>query len=189
MQVRTGFILIGSFLLSPFTWAYAVGDGELSLWTIKYSAPTLFEDGYTVEGKAKAFTGRFLFKDGILKSLEGQVPVKSLSSGLEARDESIRDLLFKAEDGQLPDVRFEVKDVPCEQEGEFWRCAATGKLSVQGEWQTVSTDIYISTYQGRPWLHAEGTIQLSNYAFYAKGSKALKVADRVDLSIDLLGQN
>jgi polyisoprenoid-binding protein YceI len=171
------------------TSAYAItsGDSALSLWQIAYTAPTRYADGYTVHGKARSFRGSFRFENGQLLALDGVVPVSSLSSGLSARDASMRELVFHTADGRTPDLEFKAKPASCQPQEKGWVCAVEGSFKIRDEWQPVAGTVHIGEYQGRTWLHAEGTLQLSKYNFYAAGPAALKVADRVDVALDLLG--
>lgn len=172
--------------ISHSIFASTLGNSALHLWQIKYSAPTRFADGYTVTGTAQNFNGSFTFDQGHLESLTGSVPVLALSSGLASRDASIRELVF-GESAHEETIEFRSDPTDCTKQDAFWVCNVTGYLKIRNEWQPLSGQGYISDYQGRLWLHAEGSIQLSKYSFYASGPAALKVADRVDLSVDLLG--
>jgi polyisoprenoid-binding protein YceI len=163
------------------------GDSALSLWQIAYTAPTRYADGYTVQGKARSFRGSFRFENGQLLSLEGTVPISSLNSGLSSRDESVRELVFQTSDHRTPDLEFKAKPTMCQPQDKGWVCAVEGSFKIRDEWQPVAGTVHIGDYQGRTWLHAEGTLYLSKFAFYASGPAALKVADRVDVAIDLLG--
>lgn len=181
-RMMTSFLILGTG-----AFASTSGDSTLSLWQISYTAPTRYADGYTVRGKARSFKGSFRFENGQLLSLEGVVPISSLNSGLSSRDESVRELLFQTVDHRTPDLEFKSKPAACQQQDKGWVCAIEGSFKIRDEWQPVAGTVYVSEYQGRPWLHAEGTLYLSKYNFYASGPAALKVADRVDVAIDLLG--
>lgn len=186
MRARTH--VVSSFMLaSTAAFAQTSGHSELSLWQIAYTAPTRYADGYTVKGKSKAFQGSFRFENGNLLSLEGMVPVSSLSSGLSSRDASIRELLFKTANGELPDLAFRAEPTTCIAVEQTWECPVRGTFKIRDEWQPVSGKVQISDYQGRRWLHAEGQLRLSTYDFYAGSPAALKVADQVDVVLDLLG--
>jgi polyisoprenoid-binding protein YceI len=184
LRIISKILLLGS---ASSLFAQTSGDSELNLWQMTYTAPTRFADGYTVKGKARKFQGSFRFAAGKLESLQGTVAVSSLSSGLDSRDESIRELVFKTADGRLPDLAFQAEPTDCKAQGTDWTCEVKGQFRIRDEWKPVTSLVYISQYQGRLWLHADGTIKLSDYSFYAPGPEALKVADRVDVVIDLLG--
>ncbi len=173
--------------LASAAFAETSGDSELKLWQITFTAPTRYEDGYTVKGKAKEFAGSFHFEDGRLLKLEGRVHVSSIKKGLEARDASMREVVFTGSDGRMPDVAFRAKPTSCASDGEGWSCQVQGEFQIRDEWQAVAVDVYLSEYQGQAWLHAEGKLKLSQYDFYATGSSTLKVADEISVVIDLLG--
>lgn len=180
-------VLKATCLLCTSAFASTSGDSSLTLWQIAYTAPTRYADGYTVQGKARSFLGSFRFENGQLLSLEGVVPISSLNSGLSARDESVRELVFQTSDRRMPDLEFKSKPTMCQPQDKGWVCAVQGSFKIREEWQPVAGTVHIGEYQGRTWLHAEGTLYLSKFAFYANGPAALKVADRVDVAIDLLG--
>ena len=181
-------VIFAVLLISSVSYASTSGDSSLSLWQVAYKATTRYDDGYTVRGKAKSFQGSFRFENGKLLSLEGVVPVASLNSGLSSRDASIRELLFQAADGSIPDLAFKSEPSTCEALDKGWVCQVKGAFKIREEWQPVAGTVHISDYQGRTWLHAEGTLRLSQFAFYATSSAALKVADQVDVVLDLLGE-
>ena len=177
----------GALLLTSVAYATPLGDRPLQLWQISYSAPTRFADGYTVSCSAQTFDGAFSFQDGKLTSLHGHVPVISLSSGLASRDASIRELVFGSQEDPQASIEFQAQPAECQQDGEVWICNVQGSFRIRDEWRPLAGVGYISVYNGRLWLHTQGQIKLSDFGFYAEGPAALKVADIVNITVDLLG--
>ncbi len=184
MKLRTLFF---ATVTSSIAFAETSGDTSLKLWQISFIAPTRYADGYTVTGKAKQFTGGFSFSDGTLKNLTGRVKVESLSTGLQARDENVRNILFTTADGRIPDLEFKADPATCAPADGGYQCQVQGHFKVQDEWQTGLISVHINTYNNKPWVHAEGTLVLSKFKFYQNGTSALKVADEVKVTVDLLG--
>jgi len=184
---RLSLIALCTSIFFSATASSTIGGSDLKLWQIKYSADTKFEDGYYIEGTAQQFSGKFLFENGFLEFVETRIPVKSLSTGLLARDISIREILFEDDQGQFPDIVFRLSDaVSCSQLENFHYCEGKGELSIRGEFQNLNVGVYVGTYENQTWLHADLEIKLSDYQFYQNGSPALKVADLINLSVDLL---
>ena len=174
--------LIAATLLA----ATSAQSAELKLWQVKYKAETNYMDGYTVEGQAYEATGSFE-KDGeFISSVRAEISPESMSSGLSARDRSIKEIIFEKSDNTLPNIVFESSDINCQSTDSGDYCVANGSLSIRGESKPLELGFWVSDYEGKTWLHSDVNLFLSSYDFYHTTSSAIKVADKVELNIDLL---
>ena len=180
------------FLLTLFAsslWAQTAAEVPLKVWQIKYSAETDWMDDYVIEGSATQLTGKFALDGERLQYVEAQVPVNALSSGVRTRDRNISEIIFQKADGTTPDLAFRAGPTDCVKQSEGLTCAINGEFSIQGEWKPLSMDLIINPWEDAVWMHGEVTLKLSDYDFYENGDEDLKMADEVQLTIDLLDDN
>ena len=164
----------------------AAQSSELGLWQVKYKAETNYMDGYTVEGQAYEASGSFEKNGEFITSVRAEVSPESMSSGLTARDRSIKGIIFEKSDSSIPNIVFESDNINCQKTESGDYCVASGSLSIRDEAKPLELGFWVSDYEGKTWLHADFSIFLSSYDFYYTTSSAIKVADKVDLSIDLI---
>ena len=75
-----------------------------------------------------------LERDGAnLKSLELKIPVMALKTGMEIRVKHMRERVFTAADGKLPDIVFKAKESTCQAPKDgVSACEVKGSLSIRG---------------------------------------------------------
>jgi polyisoprenoid-binding protein YceI len=91
--------------------------------------------GFKFSGETKEFASRIERKGMALGSLEVKIPVDSLKTGMEVRDKHMRERVFAAADGTLPDIVFKAGKSACHPAGDAGAqdCEITGTLSLRGE--------------------------------------------------------
>ncbi len=175
-----------SLIVATLLAASSAQSAELKLWQVKYKAETNYMDGYTVEGQAYEATGSFEKTGEFITSVRAEVSPDSMSSGLSARDRSIKGIIFEKPDKTIPNIVFESSDISCQTTDSGDYCVANGNLSIRGESKPLELGFWVSDYEGQTWLHSDVNVFLSSYDFYHTTSSAIKVADKIELNIDLL---
>lgn len=175
-----------SMIAATLLVATSASSAELSLWQVKYKAETNYMDGYTVEGQAYEATGSFEKTGAFISSVRAEVSPDSMSSGLSARDRSIKEIIFEKSDNTIPNIVFESSDIDCQTTDSGDYCMAKGSLSIRGESKPLEIGFWVSDYEGKTWLHSDFNVLLSSYDFYYTTSSAIKVADKIELNIDLI---
>ena len=174
-------LILASLMMSGMAQA-----GELGLWQVKYKAETSYMDGYTVEGQAYEASGTFEKTNGTFTAVRAEVSPNSMNSGITARDRSIKEIIFTRGENDIPNIVFESTEINCQTMDTGDYCTANGSLSIRGEAKPLELGFWVSDYEGKTWLHSDFNVFLSQYDFYYTTSSAIKVADKIELSIDLI---
>jgi len=115
------FVLLGVIQSSP-----------LQLGKIEFLSPTN-KSFISVHGDAESLMGEVKLDGDGLKNLKFSIPVESLKTGLGLRDHHMQERIFKTEDGKLPPVQFESKEIECKKtDATQSDCLIKGMLSIRG---------------------------------------------------------
>lgn len=140
-----------------------------------------------VKGHFSSFSGAYEVTDGVLKSLNGTVDVKSVDTGIEKRDEHLRSAdFFNVE--KNPKMTFVMTAVKGDE--------VTGALTLNGITKTVTFEADISGEIVDPWgnrrsgMSLEGTINRKDFGLtWNKVLEAggVAVGEDVKISLELEG--
>ena len=144
----------------------------------------------SVHGKSKALTARLRLRQGpdgaVLEGIEAAVPVKSLGTGMELRDEHMRKYIFTTGDGQLPDLQFSADRAVCSKTAARQStCALSGKLAIRGTARPFMVVLKVSEDGDTFRAVGDGTVTLSVYGIERPSQLGVKTADDVKLRFDL----
>ncbi|HWC16912.1 MAG TPA: YceI family protein [Terriglobales bacterium] len=149
--------------------------------------------GLLVKGKSEAVQARVQIHrsaDGLtLDHVSAQLPVKTLATGIAMRDQHMREHIFTAPDGQIPDVKFEAEGVSCPGvvAGREAICRVLGTLSIRGIPRPFSVALKIREAAGSiPAFRAggDGTIKLSEYGIEQPTQYGVKTENEIQLHFD-----
>lgn len=149
--------------------------------------------GLLVKGKSEAVQARVQIHrsaDGLtLDHVSAQLPVKTLATGIAMRDQHMREHIFTATDGQIPDVKFEAEGVSCPGvvPGREASCKVSGTLSIRGTPRPFSVALKIREAGGStPAFRAggDGTMKLSEYGIEQPTQFGVKTENEIQLHFD-----
>lgn len=148
--------------------------------------------GLFVRGKSEALRARVQIRrsaDGVtLEHIEAQLPVKTLVTGIALRDQHMRDHVFTAPDGQIPDVTFEGEGISCPGivAGHEATCKVSGTLSIRGMPRNFSVVLKIREAAGRTAFRAggDGVVRLSEYGIEQPTQFGVKTENEIRLHVE-----
>src|SRR5206468_429949 len=89
-----------------------------------------------IKGKSTALKAHVQVQrgpDGMqLQNIEAWIPVKTLATGMGARDQYMRKYIFTGADGKTPDLRFEAGSARCEAGPRETACPVKGTMTLRG---------------------------------------------------------
>jgi polyisoprenoid-binding protein YceI len=150
--------------------------------------------GVEVKGKSTALSGHVTItrdeRGFTLAGIDVVVPVKSLATGMNVRDEHMRKYIFTAGDSQLPDVRFLGETVACPAAltSQEVTCRVSGTLSIRGTARPFTVNLHVRSQSGSSAaLHGSGdaAVKLSDYGISAPSQFGVTANDEVKLHLDL----
>jgi len=148
--------------------------------------------GLLVKGKSDAVQARVQVRrsaNGLtLDHISAQLPVKTLATGIALRDQHMREHIFTAPDGQVPDVKFEGEGVSCPGivAGHEATCKVLGTLSIRGTPRTFSVVLKIREAAGAPVFRAggDGVVKLSDYGIEQPTQFGVKTENEIRLHFE-----
>src|SRR5262249_23245547 len=119
----------------------------------------------TVHGKSTAVVGRARTSHGAdsfeFHELEAIVPVMTLSTGIQVRDEHMLKRVFATPDGALPDVRFIANTVSCPKVVRTATCEASGELTIRNIRRPFAIDLKMTGEGDQVHAFGDGIVRLS----------------------------
>ena len=95
-------------------------SSELGLWQVKYKAEANYMDSCKFEGRpTEKASGSFEKNGEFITSVRAESPAESMSSGLTARDRSIKGIIFEKSDTWHSNIVFESDNINC-QKSRIW---------------------------------------------------------------------
>lgn len=143
----------------------------------------------SVHGKSTAVEARGQVRSGAngpqLEQIEAVVPIKTLTTGMNLRDEHMRKYVFTTPDGQTPDVKFTAKQAACSKTGANQStCDVTGDLSIRGTARPFSIALKVSENGDSFRASGEGVVKLSAYGIPQPSQLGVHTDDEITLKLD-----
>lgn len=149
----------------------------------------------SVKGKSSAVQLHARMRRGgqgtIFESIEATLPVKTLATGMNVRDEHMRKYVFTSPDGRQPDLRFESSQVACPglEPGREAACTVSGTLAIRGVPRSFSMVLKIKEDSGGTFRAAgDGAVKLSDYGIEQPSQFGVKTANEVRLHLDFVAR-
>jgi polyisoprenoid-binding protein YceI len=176
---------------SMFQELETAGTIAIQRGTASFVVPTNMP-GLTVKGKSEALEAHIQIRrapDGVtLDRIEAFLPVKTLATGIAVRDHHMREYVFTAPSGEVPDLRFESDGVLCPgvQAGREAACNVAGTLTIRGVPRTFSMVLKIREAGGALAFRAggDGLVRLSDYGIEPPSQFGVKTANEVQIHLD-----
>jgi polyisoprenoid-binding protein YceI len=129
----------------------------------------------------------------VLQKMDYTLPVESLSSGINVRDEHMRQQVFTTKDGQIPDLRFVADKAPCPaKKAPEFACKISGSLTIRGIARPFSVDLKVKELAGearRFQAVATGEVKLGDYGISQPSFLGVKTANKVLIRVEVGGKN
>lgn len=143
----------------------------------------------SVHGKSTALEARGTVRPGAdgpqLEQIEATVPVKTLGTGMNLRDEHMRKYVFTTPDGQTPDVKFSGKQAACSKTGANQStCDVTGDLSIRGTARPFSISLKVTEDHDSYRASGDGVVKLSAYGIPQPSQLGVHTDDEIKLRLD-----
>jgi len=143
----------------------------------------------SVHGKSTALEARGTIRPGAdgpqLEQIEATVPVKTLGTGMNLRDEHMRKYVFTTADGQTPDVKFSGKQAACSKTGSNQStCDVTGDLSIRGTARPFSISLKVTEDHDSYRASGDGVVKLSAYGIPQPSQLGVHTDDEIKLRLD-----
>jgi len=125
-----------------------------------------------------------------IEQIQASVAVKSISTGMDLRDDHMRKYIFTTSDGSMPDLQFNAAKLRCAvQVGRETPCAINGTLSIRGVEKPFAITLKIKQEAGSVFKAAgSGLVKLSDYGIERPSQLGVQAADEVKLSIQFTGR-
>ncbi|MEP6537006.1 MAG: YceI family protein [Bryobacteraceae bacterium] len=125
----------------------------------------------------------------LLRRIDASIPVKTLSTGMQMRDEHMRKYIFRTADGAEPDVRFTSEEGTCEAGGsaQEFSCPVSGSLSIRGVLQPFTLRLKVKqegSASDKFRAIGDGVVKLSTYGIPAPSQFGVKPIDDVKIHLD-----
>jgi polyisoprenoid-binding protein YceI len=144
----------------------------------------------SVHGKSSALEGRVKVSHGsdgpMLEKIEATIPVKTIETGMNVRDEHMRKYVFTTSDGQTPDVRFTSDKAACSKVSEGQStCQVAGDLVIRGTARPFNIALKVTEDNGGTF-HASGDsiVKLSTYGIERPSQLGVSTSDEVKLRLN-----
>ena len=163
---------------------------EVSQGTVTFevgtNVPALRVHGKSNAVKAHARVGLGPEGSAVLEGIEASVPVKSLGTGLELRDEHMRKYIFTKPDGQIPDLRFSAERAACPrmESGQRIKCAVSGELVIRETARPFTIALTLIEENGNVRAAGDGIVKLSAYGIEQPSQLGVRTADDVKLRLE-----
>ena len=144
-----------------------------------------------VHGKSSAVTAHAHLKaepEGfVIERIEARVPVSSLQTGLELRDQHMRKYIFTTAEGQVPDVEFSSDRAACPNDGRSQRatCVVSGVLTLRGTARPFAVTLVVSEERSVIRVSGHGIVKLSAYGIDQPSQLGVRTTDDVKLKVEL----
>ena len=181
---------------SHSTMALAATQGGLAV----ESGAALFRSatnvaGIEVSGTSKAVSARAemeVASAGLsIRNIEATLPVGSLSTGMNIRDEHMRKYIFTTPSGDQPDLHFASEGTTCmpgAQASQF-ACKLTGTLSFRGVTRPFTLNLKAREQGAAAFrVTGEGTVKLDEFGVTPPEQFGVKVRNEVEIRLDFVSR-
>lgn len=143
----------------------------------------------SVHGKSSALDGRARVRQSPnslrLEQIEATVPVESLKTGMNLRDEHMRKYIFRTPEGHHPDLRFSAERAECSPgPSGASTCIASGQLAIRGTSRPFAIQLAVTQNGGRFRVSGEGKVVLSTYGIERPSQFGVRTDDEVLLHLE-----
>ena len=146
--------------------------------------------GTTVRGTSRALMAAALVRSSAtelrLERLEASMPVTSLRTGINLRDQHMLKYIFKTADGQLPDLHFaaDAADCPRRDAGAALACVASGALTIRGAARPFAVTLEIEQNGEAYRVKGSGQVTLGAYGIERPSQFGVRTEDEVRIRVD-----
>jgi len=162
---------------------------EIREGTARFDASTNLP-AIRIHGKSEGLEGRARIRknaDGlVIERLEATLPVRTLKTGMELRDEHMRKYVFTTPDGRLRDVRFVAERATCPGAGGAHTCKVSGNLFIRDVPRPFTIVLKVSDDGISLRAAGEGIVRLSTYDIAPPSQLGVKTKDDVKLQMDFV---
>jgi polyisoprenoid-binding protein YceI len=171
MTTRIPCILFAVLLATPASAAI------LSVKKVAFVAETNVKM-FKFKGEAQDLKGSVESAGTTLSSLQLRIPVDTLKTGMGIRDLHMKERVFTAKDGTIPDVVYVAERSDCKTVGSEQECAIQGKLTIRGEQKS-----YPLTVTVKGAKNVQGHAQINVLDFGVDPKQLLYSGIKVDPSV------
>ena len=127
----------------------------------------------------------------LLQDIDARVDAKTLSTGMGIRDQHMREKIFTAQDGSVPELRFEAPSASCPSPiaGKNAACNITGTFFLRGEGKPLQMALNVkqegkqnATYR----VTGESTLQLTDYGIQPPSQLGIRVSNQVKVKVEFV---
>jgi len=149
--------------------------------------------GLTVKGKSDALHARAQIHrtaEGLtFDRIEASLAVETLATGIALRDQHMRQEVFTAPGGKIPEIRFEATNVLCPGvlAGRETTCKIAGSLNFRGIPRNFFLMLKIRQANPASVFRAsgDGSVKLSDYGIEPPTQFGVKTADEVQIHLEI----
>jgi polyisoprenoid-binding protein YceI len=121
----------------------------------------------------------------VLDRVAVRLPVKTLATGMNLRDEHMRKYVFTTPGGGVPDLRFEAEGVSCATaSGHQSTCQITGTLAIRDVARSLSVAVKIRQESEAFRVDGDGTVNLHDYGIEPPSQLGVKTANEVQIHLE-----
>jgi polyisoprenoid-binding protein YceI len=193
--VRLSHCIAFAMFLSPIVAGPAAAQDASAVTPIEVRGGTASFDvgtnvpALSVHGKSTALEARGRVRAGAagpqLEQIQATMPVNTLLTGMNLRDEHMRKYIFTTDAGQTPDVTFVAKNSACSKTGgNQSTCQVTGDLSIRGTSRPFAIALKVTSDGESYHASGDGIVKLSTYGIPQPSQLGVRTADDVKLRLD-----
>lgn len=174
-RIQMKIVFVGLLLFAQICWARPTKFKTELSFQVATSIPAI-----TVEGQASGLSSQAQVDKGKI-NLNFSFPVKALQTGMELRDEHMRENIFSDKEGLSP-ISLEQGEITCSQAELKGDCTFKGKLTLVKTQKAIEIPLKLSQ-QADGKIAGEGSfkISLKDYAITPPNYMGVTVEDNVDI--------
>jgi polyisoprenoid-binding protein YceI len=161
---------------------------------VKFAAVTNLS-AISIHGESTALTGQVLLtvKDGraVLEELTARVDPNSLKTGMELRDQHMRNKIFVSSGQDLPPLRFTADKAECPPvaAGQEVSCQVAGVFSLRGVEKPAAFRLKVKGDSGKGYrVSGEGLVKLSDFGIEPPCQLGVCVKNEVKVKLEFQGR-
>jgi polyisoprenoid-binding protein YceI len=143
----------------------------------------------TVHGKSTNVRGRAVVRQAgdaiVIEQVEAVLPVKTISTGMDLRDEHMRKYVFTTSGGQVPDVKFvSERTEGSPGSGSESTCQVAGNLTIRDTPRPFSIALKVQKAGDGYRAKGDSVVKLSSYGIERPSQLGVTTADDVKLHLE-----
>jgi polyisoprenoid-binding protein YceI len=156
-------------------------------FAVKTSVPLTNIEGKSA-GLAARVTVRRVAQGLRLEGIEAWTPVAALTTGMDLRDQHMRERVFTAPDGTTPDVRFASQGAVCSAAAQEVTCQVPGNLSFRGSTRPLKVTLKVREENGEFRVTGDSLVKLDQYGIDTSAwGGAVRVENEVQFHFEFTG--